>query len=133
MERMPEELRKCRQMGGDTTLMVWADLDHDMSDGEELKTAFWTVAEKRGVSEEEFDTVVFVFAKDRIENWIEFLLTGRTDESTEGPRQKHGRAVSEAARELARRCHSGTTDPGMPPSLVWSCRNWRRFVDRLNT
>src|SRR4051812_28115379 len=35
--RMPQELRACLAMGGDTTLMVWADLDHDMEDGDELK------------------------------------------------------------------------------------------------
>ena len=81
---MPEELRTCLEMGADTTLMVWADLDDDMADGDQLRQAFWTSAEKNGITKEQFDTVVFVFAKDRLENWIEFLLTGSTDESREG-------------------------------------------------
>src|SRR6266853_2521465 len=39
--RMPAELRSCLEMGGETTLMVWADLDHDMENGEQLKSRFW--------------------------------------------------------------------------------------------
>jgi len=85
IERMPAELRSCLAMGGDTTLMVWADLDHDTANGEELKAKFWTVAQQAGITKDQFDQVVFVFAKDRIENWIEFLLTGATDESRKDP------------------------------------------------
>jgi hypothetical protein len=129
---MPGELVKCLAMGGNTTLMVWADLDHDMPDGEKLKQEFWTAAQQAGIAKEQFDQVVFVFAKDRLENWVEFLLSGTTDESTEGPRQKHDRAVAEAARKLAKRCASGATVPELPPSLTWSCQNWRRLVDRMH-
>src|SRR5207249_4433554 len=32
--KMPVQLKACLEMGGDTTLMVWADLNHDMGDGE---------------------------------------------------------------------------------------------------
>jgi len=35
-----------------------------------------------------FDKAVFIFPKDRIENWIQYLSTGVTDENTEGPRVK---------------------------------------------
>ena len=112
--------------------MVWADLDHDMADGEALKTAFWNEVQPRGITREQFDQVVFVFAKDRIENWVEFLLDGATDESKEGRRQKHDRAVAEAARKLADKCQAGTPDPQMPRSLVWSCKNWRELVARMN-
>jgi len=111
--------------------MVWADLDHDMPDGESLKQEFWTVAQRAGLTREQFEQVVFVFAKDRLENWIEFLLTGTTDESKEGPRLKHDRPVAEAARNLARRCASGAAAPQLPPSLGWSCQNWRKLVDRM--
>src|SRR5665213_1811257 len=45
MERMPTELKVCLQMGGHTTLMVWADLDHDTATGDELKEKFWAVAQ----------------------------------------------------------------------------------------
>lgn len=80
---MPAELRSCLSMGGDTTLMVWADLDHDMETGEDLREQFWAAAEAAGIQREEFEQVVFVFAKDRLENWIEFLLKGN-DRRIEG-------------------------------------------------
>jgi len=128
---MPGELRRCLDMGGHTTLMVWADLDHDMSDGEKLKTEFWTKAQEAGITSEEFSQVVFVFAKDRIENWIEFLLTGRTDEAIEGPRLKHGREAKEAAVKLAEHCRAGIPAFQPPPSLAWSCRNWKALVQRM--
>ncbi len=128
---MPAELQSCLSMGGDTTLMVWADLDHDKADGDELKEEFWAAAQQAGITKEHFAQVVFVFAKDRIENWVEFLLNGATDESKEGPRQKHDRPVAEAAKRLAEKCLSGAPDPLMPPSLLWSCKNWRELVVRM--
>jgi hypothetical protein len=129
--RMPGELRNCLAMGGNTTLMVWADLDHDMPDGETLKQEFWAVAQATGITREQFEQAVFIFAKDRLENWIEFLLTGITDESKEGARLKHDRPVADAARNLAKRCLSGATVPQLPSSLSWSCQNWRKLVDRM--
>jgi hypothetical protein len=118
-------------MGGHTTLMVWADLDHDMENGADLKERFWTVAKDSGITKDQFDQVLFVFAKDRLENWIEFLLTGTTDEEIEAPRQKHGKDVAAAAIKLAERCSGRSTGPPLPPSLEWSCRNWRDFVKRM--
>jgi hypothetical protein len=128
---MPPELQSCLEMGGDTTLMVWADVDHDMVDGEQLKAEFWKFASQSGITKEDFGQVVFVFAKDRIENWIEFLLTGKTDESKEGPRQKHDRAVADAAKSLAQRCQGQISGPPNPPSLEWSCQNWRKLAARM--
>lgn len=128
---MPQELESCLSMGGDTTLMVWADLDHDMADGEHLKAEFWAVAEQAGITKQQFEQVVFVFAKDRIENWVEFLLTGFTDESKEGPRQKHDRPVAEAAKSLAAKCLTGASIPNVPTSLAWSCTNWKNLVKRM--
>lgn len=129
--RMPKELRICLERGADTTLMVWADLDDNMDNGQQLRQAFWTSAEQNGITKDEFDTVVFVFAKDRLENWIEFLLTGSTDEAREGPREKDGNRVAEAARNLAQRCKRQLHDAQLPPSLDWSCQNWRRLVERM--
>jgi hypothetical protein len=131
INRMPAELRLCLAMGGNTTLMVWADLDHDMANGDELKAKFWAVAQADGISKQEFDQVIFAFAKDRIENWIQLLLSGRTDESQEAPRLNAGRPVAEAARELAKRCKSGAAEPPLCPSLIWSCQNWRSLVKRM--
>ena len=128
---MPTELRNCLEMGGDTTLMVWADLDHDMAEGATLRERFWSAAQQAGIAQPEFDQVVFAFAKDRLENWVEFLLTGTTDESTEGPRQEQDKPVADAARELARRCKGQAPASPNPPSLDWSCQNWRRLVDRM--
>lgn len=132
IRRTPGELRACLAMGGDTTLIVWADLDDDMPDGDALKERFWQVAQSEGVTRAEFDQVVFILAKDRLENWIEFLLTGKTDESKEGPRVKHNREVAEAAKALVDRCQQERTNPLLPPSLQWSCRNWKDLVKRMS-
>lgn len=129
--KMPGELKDVIQAGGSTTLMVWADLDHDMADGEALKRVMWSEAERQGISREDFDKVVFIFAKDRLENWIEFLNTGATDESQEGPRVKYGKAVADAARVLARQCLSGVPIRDIPSSLEWSCRNWQALKKRM--
>ena len=131
VERMPNALRECIANGADTTLMVWADLDDDMADGDQLKAAFWAQAQAAGITREQFEQVVFVFAKDRLENWIEFLTTGATDESQEGPRVRNDRQVADAAKTLAARCRSQEGDSRLPPSLVWSCRNWRALADRM--
>jgi len=129
---MPAELRACLEMGGDTTLMVWADLDHDMDNGEQLKDIFWRAAQQDKITREEFDQVVFVFAKDRLENWIEFLLTGTTDELREWPRQKHDKLVADAAKKLASRCLGREAGSPIPPSLEWSCQNWRKLVEKMS-
>ncbi len=129
--RLPDELRACLSAGGTTTVMVWADVDDDMANGDELKEAFWKKAKESGITETEFATVVFVFAKDRLENWIQFLVDGATDESKEGPRIKKTKVVADAAKTLAQRCRQQTNLPLLPPSLEWSCRNWRQLVDRM--
>jgi hypothetical protein len=130
--KMPAELRICLVAGADTTLMVWSDCDHDCGDGEALKVKFWEESQRQGITKAQFDRIVFVFAKDRLENWIEFLQTGATDESSEGPRVKKGdRAVADAAKKLAEFCNAGTPVDSMPPSLQWSCRNWQALVKRM--
>jgi hypothetical protein len=129
--RMPAELRLCLSRGADTTLMVWADLDHDMADGPRLTSLFREEAEKDGITQDDFNRVVFVFAKDRLENWIEFLGTGRTDEDREGPRVKHNKSAADAARVLATRCRGNQREPPLPASLAWSCQNWRALVERM--
>ena len=131
IEKMPAQLKICLNAGGNTTLMVWADVDHDKEDCEQLKQEFWKAAEAAGVSASEFSSIVFAFAKDRLENWIQFLTTGMTDENLEGPRVRHYREVAEAAKTLANRCQKQLTDPPLPPSLAWSCRNWRALVERM--
>jgi hypothetical protein len=129
---MPKRLQQVLEAGGNTTLMVWADLDDNMADGDELKAEFWKRAQQHGITRSQFDQVVFVFAKDRIENWVQFLTTGATDESLEGPRLKGDKPAAEAARRLAQHCSSGTPIPNIPPSLEWSCRNWRVLVARMH-
>ncbi|OQW97585.1 MAG: hypothetical protein BWK77_01430 [Verrucomicrobia bacterium A1] len=128
---MPRELKICLAAGGTTTLMVWADLDHDMHNGEQLRDEFWTKAQAAGITSEQFDGVVFAFAKDRLENWIQFLATGATDESQEGPRIRHNRHAADAAVALATRCQGQAKNPPLPPSLAWSCGNWRKLVKRM--
>lgn len=130
---MPNQLRVCLAAGGHTTLMVWADCDDDCADPDALKIRFWNEAQRQGIPKEQFERVVFVFAKDRIENWIEFLMTGTTDESKEGPRLKQNREAAEAAKKLASMCSKTKPVKDMPPSLKWSCENWRRFVEAMRT
>jgi hypothetical protein len=132
MQRLPAELRACVAAGGDTTLMVWADMDHDCADGEALRRLFWEEAERQGITREDFDRVVFVLAKDRLENWVEFLTTGSTDEVVEGPRVRDAEAV-QAASALAALCQRTpkASATALPPSLRWSCRNWQRLVERM--
>lgn len=132
IRKMPGELRVCLAAGADTTLMVWADLDHDMANGDQLRDEFRKEAQANGIASDEFDQVVFIFAKDRLENWIEFLQTGTTDESREAPRVKHNREVAEAAKALAERCQKKTKQPPLPRSLAWSCENWNKLVNRMN-
>ena len=131
IEAVPKKSEEVLASGGSTTLMVWADLDHDMADGDALKNEFWKEAEKQGVTRAQFDQIVFVFAKDRIENWVQFLTTGATDEAQEGPRLRNDRQAADAARLLAARCLGGAAIPQIPPSLEWSCKNWRTLVERM--
>ena len=133
IEKMPSELRKCLAQRGHTTLMVWADLDDDMEAGDDLKAAFWSEAQSQGITQPEFALVVFMFAKHRLENWIQYLLDGATDESVKGPRVKHNRVVAKAAVKLADRCKQGQANPPLPPSLEWSCRNWRQLAERIRS
>jgi hypothetical protein len=111
--------------------MVWADVDDDVETPDALKEKFWAEAEARGVGRADFDKIVFVFAKDRLENWIQFLNTGTTNESEEGPRVRHDREAAEAAQRLAECCLSGAPIKDAPPSLEWSCRNWRTLRHRM--
>jgi len=130
IKRTPDALKECLNAGGHTTLMVWADCDDDCADGDALKAKFWKEAKQSEITQEDFDCIVFIFAKDRLENWIQFLDTGQTNEAEEGPRVKHGREATEAAKRLADACKAGRTLENMPPSLQWSCDNWRALVER---
>jgi hypothetical protein len=134
IECLPEELKKCLKAGGHETLMVWADCDHDCDMPKDLVRRFWDHAKTQGVTEEQFSSAVFVFAKDRLENWIEFLLTGATDESVEGKKKgkkRSGREATAAAMKLAEHCRLNRPIANIPPSLEWSCLNWKAFVSRM--
>jgi hypothetical protein len=113
--------------------MVWADCDDECADPEALKAIFWNEAQRQAITRVHFERVVFIFAKDRIENWVEFLATGNTDESKEGPRVKHNREVADAAKKLAIMCREGKPVQNMPPSLQWSCTNWQTLRNRMQT
>lgn len=130
MAKLPAELKAAQQAGGNTTVMVWADVDDNMASPDALKAAFWAECQRAGISHDKFEEVVFALAEDRIENWIEFLNTGSTDETREGPRVKDSEAV-QAARRLADLCSQGTAVPNLPASLQWSCQNWRTLRERM--
>jgi len=67
-----------------------------------------------------------------IENWIEFLNSGVTDENREGLHVENLKKVAEAASNLAKMCNSNKAS-NLPPSLQWSCKNWRALVARMNS
>jgi len=113
--------------------MVWADCDDDCADPEALKAHFWSEAQRQSITRVQFEQAVFIFAKDRIENWIEYLATGNTDESKEGPRVTYNREAAQAARKLAELCDKGKALTNIPPSLQWSCKNWHDLRDRMKT
>jgi hypothetical protein len=129
--RMPTELKAVLAQGGETTLMVWADVDDDPPTPVALRTLFHAQAKAEGMSEEQFDQVVFIFARDRLENWIEFLNTGVTDEDREGPRVNN-REAADAAKRLAARCRQEQPGPPLPRSLHWSCLNWKALAKRMS-
>ncbi len=128
--KLPQEIIAAERAGGNTTVMVWADVDDNMENPDQLKAAFWAAAQEAGITIDQFSKVVFAFAEDRLENWIEFLNTGSTDESKEGPRVKDPEAVK-AAKVLGDKCLSGADIPNIPASLEWSCRNWRTLKNRM--
>jgi len=131
IKKMPKELKTCIRYGGHTTLMVWADLDADMKAGNDLRMKFWKTAQTAGITEEQFDTVVFIFPKYHIENLYEFLLEGKTNEkfkaSKDSNKNKRKNRAKAAVKELAKRCSKTQADPPLPPSLEWSCKNWREI------
>jgi len=131
IKKFPDELKICTAQGGDTTLIVMADVDDDFVDCDALKSKYHDIAVNAGISEDDFNKVLFVFPKDRIENWIEYLTTGKTDESVEGKRVTSSLAAK-AAKELAHKCLNNKkfTSP-MPPSLEWTCKNWKSLLNRM--
>jgi hypothetical protein len=131
IKQTPGELKNCMGQGSNTTLMVWADCDDNCESGDALKEEFWKEAKQTGITQDEFGRIVFIFAKDRLENWIQFLNTGKTNEAEEGPRLKHGREATDAAKTLARMCKAKKPVDDMPPSLLWSCKNWRVLLERM--
>lgn len=131
IKQTPENLKHCLSAGGDTTLMVWADCDDNCDDGDALKNKFWKEAKQSGIAEDDFCRIVFIFAKYRLENWIQFLNTGETNEAEKGPRLKHDKEAAEAAQKLASMCKDSKAVDNIPPSLQWSCKNWRALVKRM--
>jgi len=132
LQKFPQELRNCIAAGSDTTLIVFADIDEKLDNGEELKEKYWENAQKTGITREEFEKAVFIFSKDRIENWIQYLSTGTTDENVEGPRVKNNSEAKNMAQLLARKCRQlQQNKENFPPSLEWSCRNWKVLVEKM--
>ena len=131
LERFPIELKICAQQGGDTTLIVLADVDDVHKDCDTLKAKYHAVARAHDLSDELFEKVVFIFPKDRLENWIEYINTEHTDENKEGPRVDPS-VAADAAKKLANMCkHQDKLSETLPPSLQWSCRNWKILLERM--
>mgnify|MGYP007069879440 CR=1 FL=1 len=131
LSAFPRELKSVLTMGADTTLVVFADIDDGLETGEDLKKKYWAIARENNIPSDTFEKVVFIFSKDRIENWIQFLQTGFTDENQEGPRVNDNSKVRESAQKLAEMCLSGNNKMTFPPSLSWSCNNWHKLINRM--
>lgn len=129
--QFPKELKNVLSARSDTTLIIFADMDDDIKKGDELKELYWKIAEENRISKDDFEKVVFIFSKDRIENWIQFIRTGITDENQEGPRVESNAIVRDAAQKLAEMCLKGEYKTNIPTSLAWSCSNWHSLVDRM--
>jgi hypothetical protein len=131
-QRFPQELKNCIAMGGNTTLIVLADLDK-LKNGDLLKKRYLETARENGITPEMFEQAVFICPKYRIENWIQYLSSGSTDENEKGPRVKNdNRKVSDMAHDLAKKCRQiQQTRESFPPSLEWSCQNWKVLVERM--
>lgn len=129
MQATVEELQNCLAMGADVTLVVLADVD-DEQDCDTLREKFWNVVQKSGITQQQFEKVVFILPKNRIENWIEFLLKGQTYEDREGPRVNDFDQVRKAAKKLSAICQQQSS-ANLPASLEWSCRNWRALTARM--
>ena len=132
LQRFPQELKNCIAAGSDTTLIVLADLDEKLKSGDELKEKYREKARESGITGEMFEKAVFICPKDQIENWIEYLDTGSTDENAEGRRVKNFSDVKNKAKLLAEKCRrSHLPKEPFPPSLEWSCNNWRALTARM--
>lgn len=112
-------------------LAVLADVDDDVASPDVLKEKYWQAAEAAGISRGVFDKVLFLFPKYRIENWIQYINNGSTDENAKGPRVPNS-VAKEAGKKLAQMCLNGTTGGAqLPLSLEWSCRNWHGLLGRM--
>ena len=129
----PRELKNVLAAGADTTLIVFADTDDELEDGDALKSLYWETAHKEGIEKLDFNKAVFIFSKDRIENWIQYIQTGYTDENKEGPRIYDNSQVRDAARKLAEICLAGSSSDELPVSLKWSCKNWHLLIHRMKS
>ena len=130
LKQFPRYLDLCSRRGGHTTLVVLGDLDHSHKNGDELKEKYWKAANAADIKREYFDQVIFIFPKDRIENWIEYINMGHTNEEIEGPRVSIEEA-RKAGKALAVRCKSSQALQNIPLSLAWSCNNWQQLVRRM--
>lgn len=132
LQRFPQELKNCIAAGGGTTLIVLADIDDELKTGDELKKKYWETAQKAEITQEMFEKAIFIFPKDRIENWVQYLSTGTTNENVEGPRVKNLSEARDMAQLLAKKCRqSQQIKETFPPSLEWSCRNWKALIERM--
>lgn len=132
LDKFSVELKACGKQGANTTLVVLADVDDDCENPDALKHKYHVKAQENGISDDLFNRAIFIFPKDRIENWIEFFETGKIDENEEGPRVDTC-VAKRSGRKLAELCKKGPCDAKhqIPPSLLWSCNNWRVLVERM--
>ena len=77
------------------------------------------------------DRVFIASPKWRIENWIEYLKTGKTDEKSQGPRLDDEGSARTLALDLHRKCLVKSPLLNVPPSLGKACEEWQLFRTKL--
>jgi hypothetical protein len=122
----PRQLKAVRSRGGKAALVVLIDADHDsVQEIREVLDRRLKEADMPTISPE--DPIFIAIPKWRIENWIEYLRTGDTDEAAQGARLIDEASARPLAAKLHETCLNGPPLASPPPSLEQACTEWQRF------
>lgn len=130
VQDFPRQVKAVRSRGGAAALVVLIDADRDSVD------KVWNILNDRlkqeGMSVISSSDLIFIASpKWRIENWIEYLRTGATNEELQGPRLEDEGSAREDAGSLYQMCVTRALPPNPPPSLKAACEQWLAFRDKL--
>lgn len=129
INRFPKELKALRSRSG-SALVVMIDADKDsVSD---VRQIIDQKLAQTGEPPVRVKDLVFVASpKWRIENWIQYLREGHTDESKQGPRLDKENSCREDAKRLFESCIGNVALLQAPESLESACAEWKPFRNRI--